>query len=776
MNKDTIKQNGKKIISNRAAALAAVSLIALCAPNISMAQAAPENTNNENAQTSEVIIVTARKREETLQSTPLSISAFSAVTIENAGLDSVEDIAMLTPGFTFAPLFGGGAATPVIRGQSTTIGEPNVGFFLDGVYQSSRSLMDSIMGDDIARVEVVKGPQSALYGRNTFGGAVNIISRSPSNKYSARMAFEAGDSGYYGIRANANIPLIEDKLFARFGVNSRASDGYFTNSLTGGALDKRSSSVISASFEAVPSANLSMRLRVSNEETNDGDDPVVFTANNSRAATLTGPPFPTPFQMYTGLVPTPTRYAVTPGHNNKDVTTTSFSLNYEMDKMAFTAITGYNSLSLDTAIDNDYSAVRARYATSLSEFTEKSQEVRLASTGEGRLSWMVGAYVFRLESTTDLKDYWAEDALPIASNLGVPNGVRRQLLGGVNNLLVEQTDNMAAFAQLGFDITDKLSVNLETRWNREIKSVVATDRGQLTGTVSGVYTNKRTFEKVLPRLTVDYQMNQNILLYTTISEGYKAGGFNVATAAGAIADAERTYNPESAWNYEIGTKTSWYDGRLVFNLAGYKIDWRDQIVRALGATFATLNTNAGKTTVNGIEAEMRWHPMQGLDISGGLAYTDSTYDQYTFGTLALLGMSPVLDGKRLQYVSEWQNNLSVQYVMPISNDWSWFNRIDYSYRSDQSGVQTTDAVVPAATIVNLRTGVDYKNVSLRLFIDNATDEDAVATTAFTPNAAQHLAWAQGALGMGPLVGLEAFGGATVARSPRTVGMSISAKF
>lgn len=121
------------------------------------------------------IVFTARRREETLQSVPLSINAFTAETIENAGVENIEDIASMTPGFTFAPLFGGGASLPVIRGQSTTIGEPNVGFFIDGVYVSSRATTDAMLGDDVARVEVIKGPQSALYGRNTFGGAVNII-------------------------------------------------------------------------------------------------------------------------------------------------------------------------------------------------------------------------------------------------------------------------------------------------------------------------------------------------------------------------------------------------------------------------------------------------------------------------------------------------------------------------------------------------------------------------------------------------------------------------
>jgi iron complex outermembrane receptor protein len=373
----------------------------------------------------------------------------------------------------------------------------------------------------------------------------------------------------------------------------------------------------------------------------------------------------------------------------------------------------------------------------------------------------------------DLRD---TDAHALAANPAVPNGISRQLSGGTITKLLETTENIAFFAQLGFKVTPKLSINLEGRVNRETKSVNSADTSQLTNTLSGTYINKRTFEKFLPRVTVDYALSDTVLLYASASEGYKAGGFNVVTASGAIADSERTYDAENAWNYEIGAKTSWYDGKLTANLAIYRIDWRNQIVRALGATFATLNTNAGETTVQGVEFEMRARPIRGLDISAGLAYTDSSYDKYTFGTLALLGMPSVLDGTRLQYVSKWQNNISVQYTMPIGNELNWFNRIDYAYRSDQSAVQPAYAVIPEATIVNFRSGLEYKNLSLRVFVDNLTDEDAPTASVFFPSAAQHLAWARGALGMAPFVGLEAFGGATVARSPRTTGVSFSVKF
>ena len=767
---------GNGSFGGRAVVMAAVSLVALGCPNLAWAQQAGDQPAVESSSESGEILVTARKREETLQSVPIAITAFTEATIEAAGIDSVEEIAQLTPGFTFTPLFGGGAATPVIRGQSTTIGEPNVGFFLDGVYQSTRSLMDAVLGDDIARVEIVKGPQSALYGRNTFGGAVNIISRPPGNDMSLRATAEIGEYGSFGLKASANFPLIDDKLFARFGVNYRKSDGYFTNNLNGQNLDTRRSAILSGTIEARPSDALTIRLRVAHDNTDDGDDAIVFADNNARPFNLTGAPFPAANQIFIGELKSPTTFAVTPGHNDRDLTASSLAIDLDLGGVTLTSITGYNDLHIDAAVDLDYSAVRARYTKTINDTSEVSQELRLTSNGDSRFSWLAGAYYFKLRSKTHLEDFWDADALPFASNLALPGGLRRQLLGGLINDLTETTENYAVFGQIGYKITDQIRLTAEGRWNTETKTVNSTDASQLTRLVTGTYVNSRKFQKFLPRVTLDFQATDDLLIYASAAQAQKAGGFNVVTVSGGILPSERTYDPETAWSYELGAKTSWMNGRLTLNVAGYYIDWSDQIVRALGATFATLNVNAGQTTVKGVEIEMRARPVQGLDLSAGLAYTDSAYDRYTFGTLALIGMNPVLDGKRLQYVSKWQANASVQYVMPLSDSISWFSRVDISHQSDQSAVQTTDATLGAATNVNARTGVDFGNVSLRVFVNNLTKEDASPAAAFTPSAAQHLAWVRGALGQGPLVGLAAFGGAVSARAPRIWGATISFKF
>ncbi|MGB7739092.1 MAG: TonB-dependent receptor [Steroidobacteraceae bacterium] len=758
----------KKQTSLRAAVATALAPLCLGLPvGAAHAQSAP------TAAALEEIVVTARKREETLQTVPLSIAAFSAETIESAGINTMDDIAALTPGFTMAPLFGGGAQTPVIRGQSTTIGEPNVGFFVDGVYQASRGLMDAMLGDSVSRVEVVKGPQSALYGRNTFAGAVNIVTSRPSDELGGMIEARYGDYDTQELRGSVSGP-ITDWLGFRLGGTYASSDGYYTNDLNGNNLDDRSTGVLAGSLEASPTEDLDIRLRVAYSDTSDGDDPIRYVANNIELFSPAGPSFPAVYQLYGGEMHAFDKYSVTPGHQDREVTQTSLSIDWSVGDYTLTSITGYNDLSYDNAVDTDYSALSVNYATTLQDITEFSQELRITSPGDQRLTWLGGAYYYDSQTDTHLESLYGADALSIAA--AVPASLRRFLVGGLINDLVEETNSFAIFGQIGFNITERWSVSAEGRWTDETKKIHSVDQSQLTGLVTGTFVDEADFQNFVPRFTVDYKMSDDVLLYASAAEGVKVGGFNVVTVAGAILPEERTYDPESAWNYEIGAKTAWADGRLTLNAAAYYIDWTDQIVRALGQTGALLNVNAGKTSVQGIELEARARPFDGLTLDAGIAYTDSSYDDYTFGTLAAIGVDPVLDGTRLQYVSEWQGFISGQYTYPVSATLDWVSRADLSYQSDQSAVQTADAYVGDATNLNLRTGFDWDRYSVRLWVENLTDEDAALVGTFTPNPGRRFDFVKGAIGAGPRDGLELFGGIVTARQPRTVGITASVRF
>lgn len=719
------------------------------------------------------IVVTARKREESLQQVPLAITAFSARQIDDARIETVEDVARLTPGFTFTPLFGGNQSTPVIRGLSTTIGEPNVGFFVDGVYQSSRSVMDSLLGDDIARIEIVKGPQSALYGRNTFGGAVNYITKSPTNALSGRVRATIGDYNQRELRGGVSGPLVADRLFFSISGSLVNNGGFYKNTLSGADLDHYNSKVVTGGLEYRSEGGLRVRLRGGYEDTHQRDFPIRFATNDIVPAQPAGRAFPPAFQLVGGIVQPFDTFAVTPGFNNRKFLTSSLAIDADIGTHTLTSTSGYTNLKLRTATDQDYEARRIRYQTLNQDQDEYSQELRIASPGDQRISYLAGAYYYRVNSFTLIDDRIAEDAAALAA--AIPASLRRQLQGGVVNQLNERTESLALFGQVIGHVTDRLSLTAEGRQTWETKRVNATDIAQFGGAI-GNFADQATFRNFVPRFTIDYKASKNLLLYGVAAKAVKVGGFNVVTTTGAIRDNERSYQPENSWNYEVGVKTTLLNGALTFNADMFLIKWKNQIVRALGQTLAVLNANAGRTTSKGIEVEARLHPVKGLEIGGGLAVTDAKYDQYTFGALASLGLDPVLDGRQLQYVSKFTANSSIQYTYPVSSRLELFGRADASYQSGQSAVQPANSFIDAATIVNLRAGINHGPFELRGFVENATDERSSPSAVYLPSASARFDFVRGAVRAGPATGFQAFGAAVQSRRPRSYGITVGYRF
>lgn len=695
----------------------------------------------------EEIVVTAQKREQRAQDVPLAMSVFSATDLADAGVLDVLDLAELTPGFTMAPLFGGAASTPVIRGMSTTIGEPNVGFFVDGVYQASRATMDAALTNGVERVEIVKGTQSALYGRNTFAGAVNIITRRPTQDHELFVGGTLGDYGRRGLRLGASGPVKDELLQYRLGIDYTALDGFYTNELVDRPLDRRRTAAYSLGLLSEPAARLELDLRLAYGDTNDGDDVLRFVDNNGAFY----PPF-NDYQMYDGAVPGYTDgYAVTPGHFNRDHFTSSLRASYEMDNAVLTSTTGANRLRIDQVVDNDYDPRLIRSNHTRIHLDELSEELRAVSSATRRLRWLFGAVVYAARSTTDIDDRY----------VGLAEGN-----GGLVNETREGTTSYAAFGQVDFDVVERLELSVGGRYAYEIKTVRAVDTNLLDG-AQGVFEDEAAFGEVTPRVALSYHLAKQHLVYASAARAAKSGGFNVVTAAGAISDEERTYDPESSWQYALGTKSAWFGRRVSLDVALFLTKWKDQIVRAIGSNNATLNANAGRTTAQGVEVSAEVRPLAGLELSAGGAYTDSHYDSYTFGALRRVGVDPVLDGKPLQYVSKWTCNGSAQYTwFDFLFGSAWVTRVDGSFRTRQTAIQTGTAWVPQALLVNARTGIRYGDTSVFFWVRNLTNDLAPATAVFLPSWASAYDTTQH-----NRPGYEAFQGLITGPTPRSFGVT-----
>ena len=664
----------------------------------------------------EEVIVTARKRAESLQEIPMAITAFTAADIQDAGIRSIQDVASLTAGFNMAPLFGGDAATPVIRGLSTTIGEPNVGFFIDGVYTGSRLTMNRLLGNFVERIEVAKGPQSALFGRNAFGGAVNYVTRRPGQEFEGEVEATFGSDGKQEFRATIGGPIGNSGFGYRLGLLSDEFDGYFKNELTGGDLDSRDTKGALGSL-SWSGGSLTADFNLMYSEEDHGDLANRQLENNDFFGSFRG--LPPANQIWVGNLPSfDDGYAVTPGGLEREQVFSSLKVDWDFGAATLTSITGYNDFSHTRATDDDYSALEIHATLTDNDVTELSQEFRLTGNTQNSLQWMIGVYYYDLSDDINLTSKY-DDSIPFV----------HPLLASTNTITDQTTEDMAVFGSLDWFITDELTLGFSGRYGKEEKDVDVLNTDTNTG-AQGTFSADDDWTSFQPRVSLDWQFSDYHMAYASYAFAEKSGGFNVVTVTGSILPEERFYDPETSDNYEIGIKSTFADGRVQTTLAAYYIKWEDQIVRAIGETGAVLNTNVGESTSAGIEFEVQAQLSEHWDLGMGISYNEAEYDDYFFAILGEIGLDPQLKGTTLQYTPDWTANMSLGYTLPVFGDWEWVSRFDVDYIDDQTAVQSGQAIIEGVTKMNLRTSLRNDHWMLTLWSYNLTDEKYTASGVF----------------------------------------------
>jgi outer membrane receptor protein involved in Fe transport len=766
----------------------------------------PAKAQTETAQRPaaiEEIVVTARKREETLQSVPLSVAAFTSDAIEDRSLRNLSEIAQLTPGLSFNQDFGRRSDRPIIRGQANILGDSGVAYFVDGVYITGSILTYDL--NDVERVEVIKGPQSALYGRNTYSGAINIITKRPGDELSGRVSAELATHGQWEVSGSVKSPIIPGKLSG--GVNLRAYKfgGEHTNAFSGDKDDTERTYSGSAVLVATPTEWINWTVRAAKSADKDGP-----------AATFLQPASQNNcFFDNSALYAGGGRYfcgTVEPRNINRDdirqvqnvesgfdrqTKAISSKLEIEpVENFKFTSITGFNKFDERFAQDADHTvgAFQA-YITNpapvpgaggVTTFTilqtdltfderrdrkDWSQEVRLSYEGE-RLRGIVGAYYYRdnnqLQSqrvfnaaqlqlisdnlnaararATALCATIAGCRVPVPVQIASPNPPSRNY----SELL---TINKAIFAQIGYDVTDALSVSVEARGAKETqrqKSVVQNTANQ--GTVPFTYL-RGEFKSFSPRFTVDYKLTDQNLLYAVVARGTKPGGLN---GAEAVAAGSPTFEEERVWSYEAGSKNTFLDGQLQANAAFFYNKVKGyQLTSAIPTRTATtsITANVGDATIKGVELGLTAAPqfIEGLVASVNYAYTHSKFtkgvdqdwgllldladdrlancstgDQFptVAGCQSLYGS---IVGKRIPRQPQHQLSLSLTYTQPLFDTWDWYIGGDVAYESAKYDQVSNLASFGESTIVGLRAGVENEQYAVRLWAKNLFDEDSPAT-------------------------------------------------
>jgi iron complex outermembrane receptor protein len=574
----------------------------------------------------EVIIVTAQKRSESLQETPIAISAFSSTMLDERGITDVESLVSAVPGMHFSQ--AGSNTRITLRGigteQTTVTGDPGVAFHVDGVYQA-RASASSALFYDLERVEVLRGPQGTLYGRNATGGSINLISKRPESEAGGEFELQIGNYDHKRVRGVFNVPLIEDKLLFRISGQQEKRDGFYEN-LTQGVddLEDRDSLNLRTqllytptdTFDALLSVNYSSDKGAGEANKGLGDYPI--STNFSKFINI----------YYAGATPNPsdTREIRTNAnaYRNNSGKGASLTLDWDLGSTTLQSISAWQELVVDTFSDADFSDVDIINENRFQDSSQYSQELRLSSAGEGPWEWVTGLYWLSEESNVS---YWLNDQGAGLSSLKHPRfgvnifptidvGLDNPAYFGNKSTI--ESDSVGAFVQTSYSITEDVKLTAGLRYSEDEKSTDVS-RKEFAGQLED-FSNQDSWSKLTWKLGTDWQVTRDNMVYASVSTGFKSGGFLQQK------DAE-SYDEEEILAWEFGSKNRFFEDRLQANITAYSYEYTDMQLRTI-RELTSVVTNAGESEIKGIELELLARPIENLELSAALAYTDAKFVTY----------------------------------------------------------------------------------------------------------------------------------------------------
>jgi len=613
---------------------------ALLAMAISMPAFAQKTAATTAMVADDVIVVTARKRAEDIQTVPITIDSFTAETLREKSIQTLADLSNSTPSLAINTIGGGALVTIYIRGQAPANTnndlntEANVGVFIDGIYQTSRNTVDLISVLDIGQIDIVKGPQSALYGRSTFAGALGIFTNAPSRELSGRIEGTIGTNDDYRARGSISGPIIKDKLFGRLSAGYVGFGGTAEN-IVGENTGGYKKYAVSGSLEALLSDRFTARLNAFavHSETEVGGIRLVKPQENNCGLVEPVSGFST---LRCGPLIAERINDVSPNIPDTTFSTqqVSLDLTYESDNFTLVSVTGLTQAKNRTYNEYDGSSegllmgvstcppgpaflcfgnlpfsrlVNVNVHTSARENVATfNQELRIQSPDANKFQWMLGAFYFNsrirdafnpgvdthlLNGATLAPGETLRQNFPgLPANQGPidfttltfgPTGVNEYVATGLTNA---QTKTTSVFGSLGYDF-GQVRVSAEGRYNIDDKNTNPFGAGGATVSIEVENPGQgfpiagprleRKFKSFTPRFSIDYRPTDDLFLYASAAKGVRSGGFNAQNPGNPILPEEVPYEEEKNWTYEIGIKSSWLDRRVMVNLAAYRVDWSD---------------------------------------------------------------------------------------------------------------------------------------------------------------------------------------------------------
>ena len=718
---------------------------------------AAEDTNVSSRDGIAEIVVTARKREESLQTVPVSVTALSADTQAKAGIKDFADIATYVPGFTFNPdnvtepnIFLRGVGSDI---ESAAAG-PAVGFFLNDVYLS-RAQGTAIELFDFERIEVVRGPQGTLYGKNVVGGAINFVTRKPTDEFRAYMEATVGNYKTLEFRGGVSGGIAES-LAASVSVSARRRDGFSYNSFTKNDMEDLESFGILGQLRYQPNENVDILLTGDLTRRRGGGRWVDMQIPSTHNIPFKNPdPRSGPNNI--------------DGHQNADLGGVHLTASLNFGSLNLTSITAYREASFealnndagsyldfnliprdadgrvdffafDRSLFNDDYYINRKY----DDVTTFSQEIRLASDFDGPLNFLAGLYyqhedIDRLEHATYVfVDYFADG----------------QEFSGT----ASKAQTYGVFVEASLSLTDTLSVTGGIRYTKDKKTFDVTRSAigdflgaEFTDSVGNPVTafsggDRRSWSAWTPSLSIEWKPSDQIFAYALMSRGFKSGGWNGEEATNPQ-EISVAYNPEFAWNYELGFKTDLLDRKLRLNATGFWTEYRNLQTQQFVVIDPALPpdnviANAGKARVRGLEIEAVVNPVRGLTFFGNSTFMQGRITGDLISTALVYDWTcdcqhPVptnLKGNTLRRSPKQTLNVGMDANVPFTDSLNGFFRTTYSWSSkfffdNQNSPRT---IVPSFGVLNGSFGIASpegkwelsvwgKNITNKLYESGKTD-------------------------------------------------------
>ena len=690
----------------------------------------------------EEIVVNARKRGERLQETPVSVTVFTARDIEEAGIEHPTDFVGLTPNVHIADTQDPSNVAIQIRGiGQIRNGEAPAAVVVDGVIVPSALSLDQDLVD-IQQIEVLKGPQGALYGRNAIAGAINITTKEPTNEFAGKALIGAGNGNYWRYAGTVSGPLVEDKLLFRLTGSHRESDGLITNPSLDDEVDFIDETAVQARLKWLPADDLTVDFRFSYNRNNGGSGFFALASVNNAAL---GQAQITNIDQQANTIVSPRGNLL--GQTDKEGFDYAVRADWELDSGTLTSISSHSDLhQLASFPGPDYSDGTQCTSFSVPFFTVAdcpapsyfggafvenyqeydlktfSQEIRFTSPDDKPLRYIVGAYYLSTERDLDT-----------VNNFSVGESFQTEIIldptasNRTRDAFLERNSNdaYAVFGQVTYDVTDQLELSLSVRYDKDDRSqtdprpdVLRTDGNGVPIAATVPRSRSAGFDSFQPKVTAKYNVSDNLSTYATYAEGFRSGGFN---APGSEAIADNIYDSEESENYEVGFKSQWLDRRVTLNGAVFYSEVTNlQVFNFVAAVGLQLVTGLDEVEVLGGELELNWHLNENVEVYAGIGVADTEIKESA--------ANPAAIGNEVPYNTKFSANAGAQYSTNISDNMKAVVRLDWEHKGETpfhegghfSGLPIRDPV----DLINARASLltaDGWNVTV--WGKNLTDEE-----------------------------------------------------